>query len=773
MKRIWITLCAAVLCLGTTAQTAPQLTVNNIDKVVKAMTLKEKVMMVMGSHDGSPNNTDQLLPGSATCTIAIPRLGIPAIVFCDGPAGLRIPPTRGGDTLTYYCTHFPIGTFLASTWSDEAVSRIGAAIGNESLEYGNDVLLAPGANLMRNLLCGRNFEYYSEDPVLSGLMVGAYINGLQSQGIGAALKHFCFNNQETQRLGTDARVSQRAARELYLRNFEIAIKKSNPWTVMSTYNKVNGVMTSERYDLLTTILRDEWGFKGMVMTDWDAGYDPVWRDNKIDVVANMKAGNDFILPGRAADEKTLEEAVKSGRLSEKVLDQNVKRVLEMVVKLPHFRGYKHSDRPDLKAHAALTRATGSEGTVLLKNDGALPLAADVKRVALYGIASYKPLAGGTGSGDVNRAYTRSLLDGMRDCGYMVDSDLADTYAAYMDSASVKKALQIRTSPGGMVYREALFSTDEIAKTAEANDMAVITLQRLSGEGEDRMAPDFYLQECEQQMVRDITKAFHKLGKKTVVVLNIGGVVETASWRDVPDAILVPWQCGQEFGDIVADMLSGKAVPSGKLPMTFPVDVRDAPSAKNFPLNGYDECDGNKKGYQKRRNVGYTEYEEGIYVGYRYFDSFDKPVAYPFGFGLSYTTFGFSDLTAKERGKSVILSVTVTNTGTRAGKEVAQVYVTAPKGDIAKPAQELKAFAKTRLLQPGESETLTMTVDKQWLASFVEAQSAWVADAGIYTFRVGSSSRDIRATTALKLGRLVENVHDVLAPNVQLDLLQPQ
>lgn len=770
MKKKMITLCAAGLAMSASAQTVPQLTADNIDDIVKAMTLHEKAMLVVGSHPESAVHTDDLLLGAAGSTVAIPRLGIPPIVFSDGPAGLRIKPRRPYDSHTYYCTHFPIGTCLASTWNTQLVQQVGQAIGNEVLEYGADVLLAPGISFMRNPLCGRNYEYYSEDPVLSGNIAAAYINGVQSQGVGTSVKHFCFNNQETGRLGNDARVSQRAARELYLRNFEIAIKNSSPWTVMSSYNKVNGVLTSERRDLLHTILRDEWGYKGTVISDWDGGYDPIWRDNKTDRVANMKADNNIIEPGEEVDVATIENAIRNGQLSMEVLDGNVRHTLELIVKTPRFRGHKPTNEPDLKAHAAVTRAAAAEGTVLLENKGVLPLATNVKRVALYGIASYDPIAGGTGSGNVNRAYTVSLVEGMRGQGYIVDKTLLDTYTDYINKASTDETLRYKASRDGTLAKEIDFTPDELAKNAADNDVAVITLQRLSGEGLDREAKNFSLMDSELQLVRDITTAFHKAGKQAVVVLNIGGVVETASWKDVPDAILLPWQGGQEFGNSVADILSGQVAPSGKLPMTWPVGVMDAASSRNFPLNSYNDCGKDESTYKTIRNVGYTEYEEGIYVGYRYFDSFGKAVSYPFGYGLSYTTFGFSQLTLSDTQDKVMVTVTVTNTGRHAGKEVAEVYVTAPKGSVEKPEQELKAFCKTRLLQPGESETVTMSIDKRMLASFAEKKSAWVADAGVYTFRVGSSSRDIRTMATLKLGKYTENVHNVLAPNVKLNLL---
>ena len=762
----------------TTAQTPPQLNADNIDEIVKAMTLHEKVLLCVGTHRAADQSQGgkyaDVVRGVAGATIGIPRLGIPYTLLADGPAGLRVEPARPYDSNTYYCTHFPIGTCLASSWNTRLVANVGSAIGDEVHRYGVDVLLAPGVCIQRNPLCGRNFEYYSEDPVLAGNIAAAYINGVQSQGVGTSIKHFAFNNQETARLGNNAIVSQRAAREIYLKNFEIAIKKSKPWTVMSSYNQVNGKMTSERRDLLTTILRDEWGYEGIVMTDWGGGRDPIRRPHPgkvglsafnglADRAANIEAGNDLIEPGGEDDIEDIEQAVKSGRLKEKFLDECVRNMLRYIVKTPHFKGFQYKNDPDLKAHALVTRNAAAEGTVLLKNDGVLPLSKNVKNVSLFGVAGYRPIAGGTGSGNVNRRYTVSIVEGLRNEGYNVDESMIDTYTQLLEKHdSAVKAMNILWWMPVPVAAEVVPSDQQTAQAAEKDDVAVIVLQRLSGEGQDRTAEDFNLTKNEKEMLDKTTHAFHAQGKKVIVVLNVGGVIETASWKNIPDAILVPWQPGQEVGNSVAELLSGKLTPSGKLPMTWPVRYQDAASSNDFPANSSDyTVEGDQSKYKDKRNYGYTIYKEGIYVGYRYFDTFNKEVSYPFGYGLSYTTFNYSHVTAEAEGDKVKVSVTITNTGKYAGKEVAEVYVTAPKGSVEKPAVELKAFAKTRSLQPGESETLTMTVDKRDLASFVTKKSSWVADAGNYTFKVGSSIRDIKGTASLRLTGYKEKVHDVL------------
>ena len=760
-------------------QAQPKLTPNNIDDVVKAMTLQEKALIVVGTGSEGPyanlGTFAKLVPGAAGSTVAIPRLGIPVTVFTDGPAGVRIKSIRDYDSRhTYYCTHFPQGVCLASSWNLDLVQQVGSAIGNETLEYGCDVLLAPGVCIQRNPLCGRTYEYYSEDPVLAGNIAAAYILGVQSQGVGTSIKHFAFNSQETARLGNDARLSQRAAREIYLKNFEIAIKKSNPWTVMTSYNGVNGTQTSERRDLVTTILRDEWGYKGMVVTDWTGGIDPVWRDGASDRVANIFAGNDLIEPGETIDSETIENAVKTGKLDVKYLDQCVKRILEMVVKTPRFKGYKYSNKPDLEAHAVVTRNSAAEGIVLLENKQVLPFDTKVKNVALYGVASYDPISGGTGSGNVNRAYTVSMVEGLRNNHYVVNEDVLTAYTNYITKAKEEIDKQpLEWWQNKPIPTEIIPTEDSLSMAAKESDIAVITLCRQAGEGTDRKASEFYVTDVEKELISKVTNHFHQEGKKAVVVLNMGCVIETASWKNIPDAILLPWQCGQEIGNSVADVLCGKLNPSGKLPMTWPITLDDVASTKNFPTDGIQIgfSDHNQGKYKGVRNVGYTEYEEDIYVGYRYFDTFQKNVSYPFGYGLSYTTFDYQNASVKNVGDKVIVSVDIKNVGNRAGKEIVEVYVTAPKGKVEKPAKELKAFAKTRSLQPGETQTLKMEIKKDDLASFNEKASAWIVDAGQYAFKIGASCRDIKQTVYLNVNGLKKKVHNVLKPQVKLNLLK--
>ena len=768
MKRIFA---IGALLLGSVAMFAqPQLTKDNIDEVVAAMTLEEKATLLVGSGWGSMTagsmtaSATALVPGAAGTTRTIERLGIPSTVLADGPAGLRISPRRDNDPNTYFCTGFPVGTVLASMWDTERVEELTTAMGNEVLEYGADVLLAPGMNLHRNPLCGRNFEYFSEDPYLTGMIAAAYINGIQSNGVGVSVKHFAANNQEVNRMENDSRVSQRALRELYLKGFELAVKLADPWTVMSSYNKLNGEYTQQSHGLLTTVLRDEWGFDGIVMTDWGT---------KEGTVKAVNAGNDLMEPGMQVEIDRIIAAVKAGEISQEQLDKNVRNMLTYIVKTPRFNQYQYSNKPDLEAHAQLVREAAPEGMVLLENNGVLPLQG-VKKVALYGTGSYDFIAGGTGSGNVNKPYIRNVAEGLADNGFEVNQDIQkwyEQYIAYAKTTNKNNGGLSGVLLGEAVIPEMAVNRDYFERMEPQTDIAIFTLSRNAGEGGDRYAKDgdWTITGLEREMIQNLADIYHAAGKKFVVVLNIGGVIETASWKHIPDAILLAWTPGQEGGLAVADILCGKANPSGKLPMTFPVSYLDIPSSHNFPYNYknvqtgmWDFLWGGPK--RQKKDVDYTEYAEGIYVGYRYFQTADAPVSYPFGYGKSYTTFEYSKPVVKATADGFTATITVKNTGAVAGKEAVQLYVAAPAGGLEKPAFELKGFAKTKTLAPGEAQTLTINVDKYTLASFNEAASAWETAAGTYKVMFGANAMDIRGTGEYKLKKAESwKVNNVLAP----------
>jgi beta-glucosidase len=750
---------------------------NKAKELVAKMTLEEKASLVVGmgmNIPGLAQNTGPVIgqtmdkvPGAAGTTYAIQRLGLPNTVVSDGPAGLRIEPFRNKDSSkSYYATAWPVATLLASTWDTKLVERVGKAMGNEVKEYGVDVILGPGLNIHRNPLGGRNFEYYSEDPLITGKMTAAMVNGIQSNGVGTSIKHFAANEQETNRNSVNTIASERALREIYLKGFEIGVREAHPWTVMSSYNYINGTYTSESHDLLTTILRKEWGFDGLVMTDWFGGKDPV---------AQMKAGNDLLMPGTPAQTKTILAAIKDGTLDEKVLDENAERIVRYILGTQSYKKYAFSDKPDLKSHAVIARTAASEGMVLLKNNNAaLPFTNATKTIATFGNTSYDFISGGTGSGDVNEAYTISLVQGMSNAGYKLDEEVKNTYTSYLADYRAnhpkKSFFQEFMNPTPSAPE---FTVDKelVAKKANEDDIALITIGRNAGEGRDRKVEnDFNLSAAEQELVKNVADAFHAKHKKVIVVLNIGGVIETASWRDNADAILLAWQPGLEGGNAVADVLSGKINPSGKLATSFPVKYEDVPSASSFPGKEFPEK-ATSGAFGMKLVPGEVTYDEDIYVGYRYYSSFNVKPAYEFGYGLSYTQFKYSDLTLSSTDftKPVTATITITNTGKIAGKEAAQLYITAPSGKLNKPVMELKSFGKTNLLKPGQSQKLSFIINPSDLASFNTDATAWIADAGDYTIKVGSSSANIRQTASFSLSKdiVTEKCNKVLVPQVPI------
>ncbi|MFV5699129.1 glycoside hydrolase family 3 N-terminal domain-containing protein [Flavobacterium sp. ZT3R17] len=750
-------------------------TQDRIQDLINQMTDDEKASMLIGigmpgfdwaKMQFSTEKDTAKVPGSAGGTTAISRLGIPSVIVSDGPAGLRIKSIRDEDPNTYYATAFPVGTALASTWNVALINTVGKAMGNEVKEYGVDVLLGPGMNIHRNPLCGRNFEYYSEDPLIAGKIAAAMVNGVQSNGVGTSIKHFAANNQERNRMGVNAHVSERALREIYLRGFEITVKESQPWTVMSSYNLLNGTYTSARKDLLTTVLRNEWGFKGLVMTDWFGGYNGFGaimnKDVVSDVAKQLTAGNDLLMPGLPAQQKVIAEDIKSGKLSKEAININLRRVLELVMRSPAMSNYKYSNKPNLKENAEVTRQAAAEGVVLLKNNNnVLPFTSKSAPLAVFGVTSYDFISGGTGSGDVNEAYSVSLIDGLTNSGFSIDKELEGLYKPFM--ATQKEIETKRREKEGLLASpkrlpELELNSEIVKNKANTSELALITIGRNAGEGDDRKVDeDFNLAQDEINLINTVSAAFHAQGKKVVVVLNIGGVIETASWKDKVDAILLPWQPGQEGGNSVADVFSGKVTPSGKLTMTFPVKYEDTPSAKNWIGT-------------PPENPTSVTYEEGIYVGYRYFNTFHVKPSYEFGYGLSYTTFDVSNLKLSSSAFANKMNVTVTvkNTGKIAGKEVVELYLSAPAKTIDKPTEELKAFGKTNLLQPGESQTIVLTLNSKDLASFIPNKNAWIAEAGSYKVAIGTSSLNIKQTANFTLAKekIVEKTNVAFAPDTK-------
>lgn len=789
MKIKYVLLCVSICFLGSlTAQTAPQLSENSNKEVISAMTLQEKARILVGNgmkmpsmpvkeNGDKPKNksskeqnktdrkpvvqgptigaTEDKVPGAAGTTVANERLGIASIVVADGPAGLRITPKRANDKNTYYATAFPIATLLASSWDTDLVYATGVAMGNEVKEYGVDIILGPGMNIHRNALGGRNFEYYSEDPLLSGKMASAMVNGIQSNGVGTSVKHFAVNNHETNRNTINVKVGERALREIYLRGFEIVIKESDPWTVMSSYNKINGPYTSESHDLLTKILREDWGYKGFVMTDWFGGSN---------AVAQMNAGNNLLMPGNPKQVEEIIEGVKTGKLKEEVLDTNVDEMLNIIRKTSSYKKYKASNKPNLRENAVVGRNAAAEGMILLKNnDKALPLK-EGNSIAVFGNYSYDLVSGGTGSGDVNEAYTVSLTEGLKNLKFDFDTKLATTYNNYLEEEKAKQPKR----EGFAMFLKAPVITEmkleqEKVDAATANDVAVITIGRVSGEFADRKkVNDYYLSPEETKLIDQVSTAFHAKGKKVVVLLNVGGLIETVSWRDKVDGILLTWLPGQEAGNAIADILSGTVNPSGKLPTTFSEKYEDDPTSVGFPGREYGDLID--MGFQKVR-LAEIEYKEGIYVGYRNFEKNKIEAAYEFGYGMSYTKFTYSDikLSSSNFKETIEVSVSITNTGSVAGKEVVQLYLSAPGKTMDKPSKELKGFAKTKLLQPNESELVTFVLNARSLTSFDTARTAWVAEKGDYQVRIGASSQNIKLKTTFKLKEenLVEGVNKAL------------
>ncbi|MGW5073146.1 glycoside hydrolase family 3 C-terminal domain-containing protein [Rhodococcus sp. NPDC004095] len=630
-------------------------------------------------------------------TASVPDAAIPSIMLTDGPHGLR-KQSEGGDALglgdSVPATCFPPAVGLGSSWNVDLIRTVGTALGDEARAEGVSVLLGPGVNIRRSPLCGRNFEYYSEDPFLAGVLGAAWVQGVQSRGVAASLKHFAANNQETDRMRIDVQADERTLREIYLPAFERIVTTARPWTVMCSYNKVRGVQVSENRWLLTEVLRDEWGFDGLVVSDWGAVNDRVRA---------LAAGLDLTMPAAAGDERVV-AAVESGELDESALDDSVGRLLTLIERTTAPTGAARAY--DADAHHELAAVAATESAVLLKNEGLLPLdIAALDSVAVIGEFARTPRFQGSGSSQVVPTRVDSALDAIAALGG--------------DGASVRFAPGFRFD--GTADADLVAEAVALAESAETVLLFLGLPTEVESEGFDRTDIDI---PANQLALLDAVAA---VNPRVAVVLSNGAVVATAGWQDRAQAILEGWLLGQAGGPALADLLFGLANPSGRLTETIPLDLADTPSRMNFP--GSD---------------GVVVYGERIHVGYRWFDTLDMPVAYPFGFGLSYTTFEYSDLTLTPAGDALEVTFTVTNTGDRAGAEVPQLYVRDVDASVDRPVHELKGFTKVHLA-PGEARKVTITLDSRAFAFWSSREHRWVVEAGDFEIRVGASSRDIRLT----------------------------
>ena len=644
---------------------------------VNDLTLEEKAALTSGTNPWSLGN--------------VAAKGLPNYTITDGPHGLRkAQNTESMDVEENVpATCFPPAAGMACSWNPELVERVGEAMGEECIQEQVAVILGPGVNIKRNPLGGRCFEYWSEDPYLAGHTAVGIVKGVQSKGVGTSLKHFAANNQETDRLRISATISPRALREIYLPAFEYIVKTAQPWTVMCSYNKINGVFSSQNRWLLTDVLRGEWGFKGIVMSDWGAVSDRV---------AALNAGLNLEMPPSNTDDQIV-AAAKDGRIPAAQLDEMAQGMIDLVAKArPAMSqdGYRY----DVDAHNEIARRAAVESMVLLKNeDAVLPVAKDA-RIAVIGEFARTPRYQGAGSSLINPTKLTSFLDALEERG--IAADFAPGFT--LDDAAQDPAL-----------------TEQAVTAAKQADVVLLFLglpASYESEGFDRTTLDIPAKQVE------VLEAVAAANPNVAVVLSNGSVV-SLPWRGRAKAILETWLLGQAGGAALADVIFGDETPSGKLAQTIIDDVNDDPSAMNWP-----------------GEEGHVDYGEGVFVGYRYYDTFRKPVTYPFGYGLSYATFDVHDVTVAKTGpRTAEVTVTVTNASDIAGAETVQVYVAPPKAKVARPVHELKGFAKVAL-EPGESKSVTIALDDRAFAYWSERFNDWHVEGGTYAVEVGVSSRDI-------------------------------
>lgn len=661
---------------------------DSVLSIISKMSLEEKAALCTGA--------------SAWTTVSFEHLGIPEMIVSDGPHGLRrVVDPQGLTEESIPSTCFPTASLTAATWDVDLIRKMGEALAEECIALDVDVLLGPGTNMKRSPLCGRNFEYFSEDPFLAGEMAAGYIQGMQSKGVGTSLKHFAANNQEFSRFTINVDVDERTLREIYLTAFEKAVMQGRPWTVMCSYNKINGFYGSESYHQLTEILKGEWGFEGFVVSDWGAVHDRV---------ASLNAGLDLEMPGPMEHRvKAVVDAVRSGELEEAKLDESVRRILNIVFRAkqtPKKGGFNADD------HHELAHQIASQGMVLLKNNGVLPFRG-LKRLAVIGDSARNPHFQGGGSSHVNPTKVAIPFDELQAVAGGVELTYAQGY------------------PAEPSFRQDLI--DEAVKVAKAAEAAVLFIALPSyseSEGYDRSDLDLPAQQ------KALIRAVCEVQPNTVVVLNNGAPVVMSNWIEGTAAVLEAYMMGQAGGKAVADILFGKVNPSGKLAETFPLKLEDTPAVLNWP-----------------GSAGTVRYGENLFIGYRYYDFKRLPVLFPFGFGLSYTTFSYSNARVSANSfrdsEGVTVSVDVTNTGKMAGKETVQVYVHDHLSRLVRPEKELKGFAKVDL-QPGETKTVSINLDFRSFAYYHPTYKQWITEDGEFDILIGASSTDIRQKLTVTL-----------------------
>ncbi|MBI3174452.1 MAG: glycoside hydrolase family 3 C-terminal domain-containing protein [Chloroflexi bacterium] len=660
----------------------------DIQSIIAQMTLEEKAALCTGA--------------SAWTTTPIERLGVPEMTVSDGPHGVRRVPNVNSmaiDSLPATC--FPTASCTASTWDVGLIYKMGEALAEECISLNVDVLLGPGANMKRSPLCGRNFEYFSEDPYLAGELAASFINGVQSKGVGTSLKHYAANNQEFQRFTMSSEVDERTLREIYLPAFEKAVKQAKPWTVMCSYNKLNGTLASQHHYLLTEILKEEWGFEGLVVSDWGAVRDRV---------AALKAGLDWEMPGpQARRVQAVVDAVRSGELDEAVLNESVRRILGIVFKAKQT---PKTGTFDVDAHHELAHQIANEGMVLLKNNGLLPLQGQ-QHIAVIGRSAEAAHFQGGGSSHIN------------------PTKVAMPFTEFKAQAGNAEVTYAEGYPTDNSFRQDLI--DQAVTLAKSADVAVLHIALPTfkeSEGYDRVDLDL----TDQQIA--LIKSVSRVQPNTVVVLNNGAPVAMSEWIDGVAAVLEGWMMGQAGGVSIADVLFGKVNPCGKLAETFPMKLADTPAYLNWP-----------------GGAGEVRYGEGLFIGYRYYDAKQMPVQFPFGFGLSYTTFKYGNPSiSATRFKDVdglTVTVDVTNTGKVAGKEIVQVYVHDQKSALVRPEKELKGFAKVAL-EPGETRTVTIQLDFRAFAYYHPEYKQWITEDGDFDILIAASAADIRHTLTVTL-----------------------